>query len=318
MSTDNPGTEQTTTAPDNAATAAASGAVATTQVTQTTEDGAGKTAEGSTVTAGADVFADLETDTREWLQKREVKDAKAAAKLAFDQSKLLGNAITIPGPKATDEEKAEFLNKLGRPEKADDYEFEMPKDLPAEIPYDGERAAKFKSLMHEQGLNKAQAKALHDAFIADTVGDYHASAVAQVEALKTTAKEETGKLEKLWSPLNGETAQANLEFADRFIMETVGEDGWAELERLKAVTTVDGKRVVTSAKMAEMFAKAGMAMFKKGSIVTGDPAFLGNPFAEGEHLNLTKQMELIKADPERARNMIAAASKKPADFGLTG
>ena len=318
MDPENTGTEPNAPAPDAAAIAAAAGAAAAKPDTQTKGDNAGKTAEGSTVTAGVDVFADLEADTREWLQKREVKDAKAAAKLAFDQSKLLGNAIRIPGPKATDEEKAEFLNKLGRPEKADDYEFEMPKDLPAEIPYDGERAAKFKSLMHEQGLNKTQAKALHDAFIADTVGDYHASAVAQVEALKTTAKEETGKLEKLWGPLNGETAQANLEFADRFIMETVGEDGWAELERLKAVTTVDGKRVVTSAKMAEMFAKAGMALFKEGSIVTGDPAFLGNPFAEGEHFNLTKQMQLTKADPDRARQMIAAAGKKPADFGMTG
>lgn len=316
MSTENAGTEQTTADTDAAAVAAAA-ATAAKPDTQSQEDGGKKAPDGSSAAPAADVFAELDADTREWLQKREVKDAAAAAKLAREQAKLLGNAVRIPGKNATEEEKAEFLNKLGRPETADKYEFVAPKDLPAELPYDGEKAAKFKAKAHEIGLTQAQAAVIHDWFIEDQKGEYLHVAEDRVEELKQTAKAETDKLVKLWGPLDAPTAQANLEFADRFIMTTVGEKGWDELERLGAVQRVGDTRVVTSAVMAELFANAGMSLLKEGELVKGSNAVMGNPFADGPNFNMTAQMQAVQADPQHARSLINAAGKKPSDFGLT-
>lgn len=315
MSTENTGTDLTA-SETVAADAAAAAAAAAQADTQPQGDGGKTVAEGSTTAPAADVFAELDADTREWLQKREVKDAAAAAKLAREQAKLLGNAVRIPGKNATEEEKAEFLNKLGRPETADKYEFVAPKDLPAELPYDGEKAAKFKAKAHELGLTQPQAAAIHDMFIEDMKGEYLHNAESRVEDLKLTAKAETDKLVKLWGPLDAPTAQANLEFADRFIMTQVGEKGWDELERLGAVQRVGDTRVVTSAVMAELFANAGMALLKEGELVKGSNAVLGNPFADGPAFNMTAQMQAVKADPQHARSLISAAGKKPSDFGL--
>src|SRR5690606_27652501 len=87
-------------------------------------------------------FAGLEADNRDWLAKQGYNTADAVVKLGkqvYAQERLLGNAIRVPGKDATQEEREAFLNKLGRPETPDAYEFAVPKDLPEHLPYDGER-----------------------------------------------------------------------------------------------------------------------------------------------------------------------------------
>lgn len=276
--------------------------------------------QGSSDGGAPDLFAELEGDTREWLQKSNLNDPKEIAKKAHEQAKLLGNAIRLPGKNATPEEKAEFLNKLGRPEAPDGYEFAVPKDLPEEIPYDGERAAGFKAKAHELGLTKDQAAAMHDWFIGETVNDFKAGAEKSVKELAATAEVETGKLTKLWGPLDGPQAAANLELADRFVLNAGGEEAWSELERIGAVKsiTVGDKthKVVTSAVLAQMFANAGAALYKEGEVLRGNADRLDNPFAD-KSFNLTSAMKLAKEDPEQAKSLIAAAGKTPKDFGIS-
>lgn len=259
---------------------------------------------------------EIDQDTRDWLQKSEVKDVPSLAKKSHEQAKLLGNAIRIPGDKATDEEKSAFLNKLGRPEKPADYKFTVPENMPQGLPYDGERAAAFKEKAHAMGLTQTQAAALHDQYIADGIAEFNSSAEAKIEQAKATSKQEADKLVKVWGPLDQPTARANLEFADRFVNEVGGEEAWAELERIGAVMTVGKEKVVASAVLAQMFAKAGVITFQEDKVRRGPVDVLGNPFAEGEGFSLTKAMQVAKSDPDHARNLIAAAGKKPEEFGL--
>jgi len=265
--------------------------------------------------AASNPFADLETDTQEWLSKREIKDAKAAAKLAYEQSKLLGNAIRIPGKDAKPEEIAAYEEKLGVPKTADEYTFELPKDLPEDLPYDAERANEFKKLAKDAKLSTAQAKAVHDWAVKNALGDFQGARQAEDARKVEIAKGETQKLIKLWGPLDGATAKANLTFADKFLSEVGGEAALAEFKRAGLIGEGGANKVILSAPIAEMFAKAGMAFYKEDQVLRGNPDRIGNPFADGAHFNMTAQMTTIKENPSLALSLITAAGKKPADFG---
>lgn len=261
-----------------------------------------------------DAFADLDGETREWLSKRGISDPKVAMRLAYDQAKLLGNAIRVPGKDATDEERNEFLNKLGRPADPDGYEIAPPKDLPPELPYDGERATEFKKLAHDLGLTATQAQKLHDWAATNAVQDFTSFSAKQQAQTVETAKAETEKLVKRWGPLTSATAKANIELADR-ALQVGGQDVVDELKRLKMIGP---NKEILSEPLAVLFANIGAALFQEDSTIRGNPDVIGNPFADGEHFNLTTAMAVQKKDPEHALSLIRAAGKKPSDFGLRG
>lgn len=262
-------------------------------------------------------FAGLDADNREWLTKAGYVvdgkfDAAKLAKQTFNQEKLLGNAIRIPGKDATQEERDAFLNKLGRPAKADEYKFELPKDLPAELPYDGEVAKAYASEAHKLGLTKEQATGLHDWFAKQQVETFKGYSGAQAAEKTGMAKAAVGELEKEWGPIDGETAKANLEFADRVL----GEADPQTLIDLQKFGIIGPGKEIYSASLAKLFAKVGSALYKESGILRGNPSRIGNPF-EGEG-NLSEQMKVVKDDPAHALALITAAGKKPADFGLKG
>lgn len=280
------------------------------QDTQTQQDGTTPKVEGG----ATDPFAELDADTREWLGKRNAKTPAEVAKLAREQASLLGNAVRVPGEKATEEERNEFLNKLGRPATADAYDFKVPDKLPENLPYDGERATSFKTLAHGIGLTQKQAAAVHDWAVENAVADFTGAETAQKAKQAEIAKAETEKLVKRWGPMDGETAKANLAYADKAIRETGGE---AMVEALKrwGLMTADG--VIQDETIAVSYANIGMALYKEDTILPGSGAVaIGNPFEDGPNFNMTKQMQLVKADRDHALSLIAAAGKKPSDFGL--
>jgi hypothetical protein len=272
---------------------------------------------GSPLSAEA-VLAGLEPDNREWLAKAgyDIANPEGLGKLAkqvYAQEKLLGNAIRIPGKDATPEQREEFLNKLGRPQSPDGYEFAPPKDLPEELPYDGERAKEFKAFAHSIGLTAEQAANVHDWAAGNAVNDFQKQSSAQQEVTAARAAAETEKLVKLWGPLEGQTAQANLQMADKFLTEAGGPEVMQELQERGLIGE---NKVVLSAGLAQLFANAGMALYREDGVLHGSPDKIGNPFAEGPNNNLTEQMRVVKSDPDQAKSLIFAAGKKPEDFGL--
>lgn len=260
-------------------------------------------------------FSDEDKDIREWITKTGFKGPKELAKSAHEQSKLLGNSIRIPGKDATQEERDAFLNKLGRPAEAKDYSFEPPKDLPDDLPYDGERANRFRDVSHKLGLTAEQAKGLHDWFATETVEDFKGLGGKRAEQQLAIAKDETSKLVKEWGPLDGEQMRTNLAQADKFLRDVGGDEAIAEFKRVGLIG--DEGKIIQSAAIAKMFAAAGRALYTEDQILRGRPDRLDNPFAAGDGFNVTAQMKLIKDDRDLALSFISAAGKKPSDFGLS-
>lgn len=289
---------------DAAAVAAAAAAAAT----------AGNQSSGSDDPFSAFGFTDEDKDIQEWAKKTGFKDAKSIAKTAFEQQKLIGSSIRVPGKDATPEEITAFREKLGTPKEAKDYEFAPPKDLPEDLPYDGERADAFRAEAHKLGLTKEQAKGLHDWFANTTVKDFQSMGAQSAEKQVAVAKGETDKLTKLWGPLEGEQMRVNLSYADKVLREVGGDEALAEFQRVGLIGN-EGK-IIQSAPIAVLLAKVGAALYTEDSVLKGRADRLDNPFAEGKSYNVTNQMKMVKSDPEAARSFIAAAGKKPADFGL--
>lgn len=274
----------------------------------------GAAAEGSAAGAAGEPFAALDEDTRSWLQTKGMTDVAALAKSARESERLIGDRVKIPGKDATQEEKDKFLNLLGRPEKEDGYQFTAPKDLPEGLPYDGEKAKAFKGMAHKLGLNNEQAAALHDFYINEQVDAFKGLGAAQAAQMTAKAETATADLVKLWGPLDGATAQANFEIADKIFTQTPG--GPELLAELKSIGLVGDKKEILSAPLAKMLASLGTALYTEDGILRGNADEIGNPFAEGDSFNVTQQMSIFKQDPVRARSLIAAAGKKPSDFGI--
>lgn len=256
----------------------------------------------------------LDEDTRDWLAKRGTKTVEDAVKTAYEQSKLLGNAVRVPGKDAKPEEVEAFYEKLGRPKTADEYDFRPPESLPENLPYDGERAKSFAGLAHKIGLSKAQAAAIHDWAVENAVNDFNGLSAQRAEETMAVAKAETAKLEKLWGPLDGDAMRVNLGFADKVIRELGGGEVLSEFQRVGLIGS-EGS-VIMSAPIAVMLSKIGSALYKEDGVVRGRADRIGNPFAEGDGFNMTAQMKIIREDKDHALALIAAAGKKPEDFGL--
>lgn len=260
-------------------------------------------------------IAGLDADNREWLGKQgfDLNTPEGAAKLAkhvYAQDKLIGGSIRIPGKDATPEERDAFLNRLGRPEKSDGYDFAVPKELPPELPYDGERASAFKAHAHKLGLTKEQAAGIHDWYVGTAVEDFGNVSKAQGEKQMATAQAETSKLVKLWGPQDGETFRTNLELGHRAISDLGGVEVEAALKS-RGIIGDDG--IILDATLATFFAKIGGAFVKEGDIPRGNAARINNPFAD-DHANMTEQMAIMKEDPLVAKSLIRAAGKKWSDF----
>ena len=295
-----------------AAAAAATAAAAGTPNAGGNGEGTGG---GSAAPEAGNAFTALDEDTRGWLQTKGLADVNALAKSARESEKLLGGMVKLPGKDATPEEREAFLNKLGRPEKQDGYQFTAPKDLPEGLPYDGEKAKSFKELSHKLGLTNDQATALHDFYIGEQVGAFKGMGEASVAALTAKAASATEALVKEWGPLDGATAQANFEIADKVFSQVPG--GQEMLAELKGLGLVGLNKEVLSPALAKVLAAVGTALYTEDGVLHGKPDVIGNPFDDkGTSFNLTNAMKIAKEDPDRARSLITAAGKKPVDYGL--
>lgn len=86
------------------------------------------------------------------------KDINGVLKTLASQQKMLGkkaDAILIPDEKASPEEKAAFLKKLGVPDSPDAYQL-RPKDLPAGYEWNDDVAKEFNTIAHQAGVTPAQ------------------------------------------------------------------------------------------------------------------------------------------------------------------
>lgn len=135
-----------------------------------------------------------------------VKAQIDVAKTKSDLDGKLANSIQLLKDDASDEDRATFFTKLGRPEKPEGYEFKKP-DLPEEIKYDEDQEKEFRKLAHKTGLSQAHAAVFYDW--------YHQNILKSYKILQNASKKDfddaVGELKKDW----GDKYDENTEVAKR-------------------------------------------------------------------------------------------------------
>jgi len=112
------------------------------------------------------VLAPVESDNQDWREGlseelradptlASINDTESAAKTLIHQQKMMGSRIPIP---KNDEEMSELYTKLGRPEKPEGYEVEVPTGY--EQYYPEEMMNSFKQTGHDLGLSPKQMQGL--------------------------------------------------------------------------------------------------------------------------------------------------------------
>nr|DAG18444.1 MAG TPA: putative protease [Caudoviricetes sp.] len=87
-----------------------------------------------------------------------IKNLNVLAQSYVHAQRAIGaNKVAIPGPNATPEEIDAFQRSLGRPETADGYQLEIPKDLPEGLVYSDENMKAFREFAFQKGWSQQQA-----------------------------------------------------------------------------------------------------------------------------------------------------------------
>jgi len=100
----------------------------------------------------------------------------------LDAMKNSTGAVKVPGDDATDDERAAFYNKIGRPEAADKYELINP-ELPEGMKIDTELGVSFRDFAHKTGLTQKQAKAAFEFYNNHMVSQFSEMEKARQEAV---------------------------------------------------------------------------------------------------------------------------------------
>lgn len=228
---------------------------------------------GSQVAAPTDFLAGLQNaESRQWVESKGfkaldplVESARHADKVQSEFNEFKAKALTPPAPDAPQEQWDSFYSKLGRPEKAEGYEFKLPEGLPEDLPYDSNAASAAKNWAHKYGLTPKQAQGMHDEFARYQAGQWQQHIAAQDKR----ANDATDALSKVWGAKESETFKQNQQFADRFISQNGGNELLAEM---KANGTIDANGFILSPLTANAFAKAGKALYSEDRFVVGGQA----------------------------------------------
>ena len=131
------------------------------------------------------------------------------------QSKISAKGLIVPDKNASKEEKATFWKELGRPDTADGYQLELPKDLHQGIKSDAESQKVFKGKCHEIGLSNEQTQLLHSWYMTELSGVM----TRQDEEDKKAVNESKTALNAKW----GTTYEGKLALANKVVNKFGGE-----------------------------------------------------------------------------------------------
>lgn len=270
-------------------------------------------AQGSNGETGIKVAGPLIEDNRalveakKWAGEDGSVDLNKALEAYRNLETHMGKSVVVPGDGATADEWNAFYKKMGRPDQPTDYTLSFQREgVPEGFPYDETAAVEFRSWAHEAGLTPKQAQALHDKFIGKQVEAFSGMSAQQTQR-ETSAHRQ---IVETWGEPGTEGYKQKVEFASRAINQL----GLREALVEGGILSKDG--AILNAKAAFAMSKVGREMFGEDTFGDNPGGALNNPFADGATSNLTKQSELVRRDPNKAKALIQAAGKKPAEFGF--
>lgn len=282
-----------------------------------TPAGNGDVQEGSSPSPSTDIMSGLDAGSREWITNNGIKTDDPAAMLSGlvtksrEMESLIGRSVRLPGEDATDEDYAGFYDKVTerlRPQEASGYEFDVPETMPENVPYDSEFADEFRAFAHEVKLPKSVAKQAHDWWVSKAVEKAKANQEAYLTEYTERVTSATKAIGEAWGPEGSEGYKAKQELFFK------AAKGLGILDELTG-TVIDDNNQVVNPKMVIALSKVGEAMFAEDSLVEGGDVFASNPFAN-DTVNRTKQDEIVRKDPEKAKRLIKMAGKDPQTWRL--
>ena len=164
-----------------------------------------------------------------------------------EKAKVVEGSVKIPDEKSTDQEKAEFFKKLGRPDSPDKYELKDP-ELPEELEINKEFKKGYQEAAHMLNLTKDQAEKLYDW--------YHIILLDTLDELTKLSEEELKAAEEEIRKEYGKDYNANVKLAHEAILQFGGDDLFDLFEKVK----VGGRKLGSLPGMVQTFVNIGKAM----------------------------------------------------------
>ena len=162
----------------------------------------------------------LPEDIRNEPTLQNFKDIESLAKTVIHQQKQMGSRIPMP---KDENEWGELYNKLGRPEAADKYEYQVNDEVKQY--FDDDALNRFKEVAHANGLNNKQVQALID-YQAGELSETLKNEPSQLSAQKIETED---YLKKEW----GAEYDRNVRAAQR-ALQVYGDDEIMELMNTSA------------------------------------------------------------------------------------
>lgn len=177
----------------------------------------------------------------------QVKDLPTLLQNYAHAQKLIGRAVVLPGKDAKPEEWDKVYQKLGRPEKPEDYQLQIGQPL-ADAGFSEDDLKAFLPVFHKLGLSQSQAQALLDHY-----GEYLGKNVGNVNTELAQAFE---NLRKEWGP----NYERRMQLAAR-VVKQFGDDAIQEF------FLTDGKPIHPM--LARLLARIGESL-REHDIIQGD------------------------------------------------
>jgi len=114
---------------------------------------------------------------------QQIKDLPTLVKNYVHAEKKIGKSIRIPDADSSEQERQDFLKKLGRPESSEKYTSLDTSTLPKDLNVDGEFIKNFRNAAFENGLTDAQQKSILQHFFKHEISTMEADAAAEEKGL---------------------------------------------------------------------------------------------------------------------------------------
>ena len=209
-------------------------------------------------------MAQLDKDLQGHERLTQFKTIGEMGRAFLDTEGKVKNAVVIPGENATDEERAAYYQKLGRPEKVEGYELKKPEKLPEGVPYSPEMIAAFSNLAFEAGLSKSQTAKIHDWYY----GSVAKGAEMQKKADEKELQDSINSLKNEWK---GDTYKTNEEIAIRGF-KTFSKDV-KDAETLLETAKIGNVKLGNHPAFLKLFHKIGQAIMDDSAHSSGDKGF---------------------------------------------
>lgn len=216
-----------------------------------------------------------EEPIREYMEAKQYANPEEAARAAWNANKLLqgkDDAVTLPNENSSPEDWNALYSKLGRPDKAADYEFKFDDSVKV-----NEQVMEFgKELFHELGASPAKAQAAADKWNAFQ---------AEIEAAYIQQEREANDaaLNALTAKWESEQKLNEMQAAGKRVVEALG----LSTDAIQAIEASIG-----SAPLVELLAMIGSkspeGTFKASGSGSGDPNDPANMTSEQAQATITK------------------------------